>query len=195
MLVLTSGAVVLQILPTTIDLVLELLNQVLIAGLEQVLKPSLCPEEVFDRKLLLWLIVQDPFALDHFEERPVAGLDCQLTDRHDVTGIVSPASRTWSHDIQKCRTRSIDRGFCFGMDILEVAKEGCLTDICYIMCGDDRSQILSALQLTIGLGADRGSRCICESWRCGRTLDTGIHVGTIVVADIYQIVSTLHRTG
>ena len=55
--ILSSGAVVLQVFPATVNLFLELFDQMLISRLEQMLETSLCSQEIFDRKLFLWLIV------------------------------------------------------------------------------------------------------------------------------------------
>lgn len=84
-----------QILPTAVNLLLILNEKVLVFRLKQVLEPALRSQEVLDRKLLLRRVGEDPFALDNLEQRPVACLNCQLADVHDLLCRVSPSSRTW----------------------------------------------------------------------------------------------------
>ena len=94
-----SCAAVFQILPSAIDLLLELHQQLLISLAEQVLKSSLGTEKIFNRKLFLRLIIQGPDPVFYLEQRPVARLHRQPADFDDLRRIVSPASRTRSHDI------------------------------------------------------------------------------------------------
>lgn len=73
-----------QVFPAFIHFCLELLDQVLISRLEEMLEAALGTEEILDGKLLLRLVVEDPFSLDHLEEGPVASIDRQFADLGDV---------------------------------------------------------------------------------------------------------------
>ena len=70
-------AEILQILPAAVDFFLEEGQQVFIAGLKEVLEASLGTQEILDGKFVFGFVAQDPFAVIHFEEGPVAGLHCQ----------------------------------------------------------------------------------------------------------------------
>ena len=84
-----------QVFPSAVNLFLILYKQVLVFWLEQMLESSLWTKEVFDWKLLLWLIIQDPLAFHNLEQWPVTCLHCELADLHDIGCVITPATRTW----------------------------------------------------------------------------------------------------
>ena len=84
-----------QVFPSAVNLFLILYKQVLVFWLEQMLESSLWTKDVFNWKLLLWLIVQDPLAFHNLEQWPVACLHCELADLHDIGCVITPATRTW----------------------------------------------------------------------------------------------------
>ena len=88
-----------QFFPTAVCLSLECLDQMLIAWFEEMLKASLFSQKVFQWKLLFRLIIQDPFALDHFKQWPVACFHAQLADLDDIRSIVLPAAGAGRHDV------------------------------------------------------------------------------------------------
>ena len=89
---------------------LECFDQIFVAWFEEMFESSLFLQEFFYRKLLLRLVVQDPFALYDLKQRPVASLYTQLTDLHDIRCVISPSTRARCHDIQECCARRVD---CF----------------------------------------------------------------------------------
>ena len=88
-----------QFFPTAVCLSLKCLDQMLIAGFEEVLKASLFSQKVFQRQLLFRLIIQDPFAFDNLKQRPVASLHTELADLDDIRSIVLPAAGAGRHDV------------------------------------------------------------------------------------------------
>ena len=63
------------------------------------------------------------------------------------------------------------------------------------MSSDDRGEILANLSLTLFNLANLRGGCPC-ALRCSRrTLDTGVHVRAVIVADIHDILAALHRAG
>ena len=80
------------------------------------------------------------------------------------------------------------------MQILKVTKKCSLCYIWNIMRCNNGCQILPVLHLTIRLTSNRCRCCICIHRGCRRTLDTRIHVSTIIITYIYKIMITLHCT-
>ena len=69
------------------------------ARFEEVFETALRAQEVLDREFFLWLIVEDPFAVDDLKEWPEAGVHSQLADFEDVGHLIAPAARAWSQHI------------------------------------------------------------------------------------------------
>ena len=63
------------------------------------------------------------------------------------------------------------------------------------MCGNDRRQILATLRFSVRLHAARCGGRIGILRSSGASLNTGVHVGTVVIADIHEIMTALHGTG
>ena len=131
----------------------------------------------------------------YLKKWPVAGFYGKFTDVHDICCVVTPATWAWCHYIQKTCVFCVDGFFGFTMQIFKIRCHCCLCNISNVMVSNDACQVFAVLHFTYGLLANRRCRCICIHRCCRRTLDTGVHIGTIVIADINHVMSTLHRTG
>ena len=63
------------------------------------------------------------------------------------------------------------------------------------MGGDDLSQILAVLILTFRVCAHRGGGSVRVERGGGGTLDTGIHIRLVVIADVNHVVVSFHGAG
>ena len=63
------------------------------------------------------------------------------------------------------------------------------------MRGHDLGQVLFVLLFAHRNRAGRRGGCIGKARRGRRTLDTGVHIRLVVIAEVHHIVPALHRTG
>ena len=124
-----TAAADLQIFPFAVNFLLIQFDQMFIFLVEQVFETALRSQEIFDRQFVLGFIIQHPFAVDDFEQRPVACFYRCLTDIDDIRCIVSPASGAGSHDIQECCAFCINGFFCLQVQVSEILYECCLCNI------------------------------------------------------------------
>ena len=167
----------------------------LISGLEEVLETTLCTKEVLDGELLLGFVVEDPFAVYYLEERPVAGVDGQLADLCNVGCIVAPATGAGCHNVQEGCARCVDGFLGLLIQVLHHGREGGLCHIGYVVGCDDLGQILAALQFSVGSASYRSGRGVRKHGCSGGTLDTGVHIGAVVITYVDHVVSALHGAG
>ena len=159
------------------------------------LEAALELHELLDRQLFLRHIVQMPFAVDDLVQRPDAGLDCHFADLGEHLGRILPAARTRRHDIDERRTFGVDRAVRFFVEVLEVAEKSGLGNIRDVVRRHDLGQILLVLLLADRAGAGRRGGRARKARRRGRALNAGVHVRLVVVAEIYHVVTALHRAG
>ena len=183
-----------KLLPVPVDFLLGLLNHPLVAGLEHVGEAALGLQVFLHRQLVLGLVAQDVLALDHLVQRPHAGLHRQLRDLHQLLAGIAPASRAGGHDVQKRRAGGVDGLVGLLRDVLEVPNERGLGNIRNPVGHHDLRQVLLLLGLAGDHLAHRSRGGVSEVGRGAGALDTRVHVGLVVVADIDHIVSPLHRS-
>ena len=166
-----------------------------IAGLKEVLEASLGTQEILDGKFVFGFVAQDPFAVIHFEEGPVAGLHCQAADLHDFAGLIAPAAGAGRHHIEESRPFGIDCFRRLAVQIFEVLCERGLGRIRHMVLGDNGGQVLAVLDLAVRTFAGGRRRRVRKHRSRRRTLNAGVHVGTIIIAHIDHIVSAFHGAG
>jgi hypothetical protein len=179
----------------TVDFFLEEGQQVFIAGLKEVLEASLGTQEILDGKFVFGFVAQDPFAVIHFEEGPVAGLHCQAADLHDFAGLIAPAAGAGRHHIEESRPFGIDCFRRLAVQIFEVLCERGLGRIRHMVLGDNGGQVLAVLDLAVRTFACRCCRRVRKHGCRRRALNAGVHIGTIIITHIDHIMSTFHGTG
>ena len=61
-----------KLFPSLVNFLLELLDKMLVAFFEKMLKSSLMLKKFLNRKLVFRLVVKNPFAVYYLKKRPVA---------------------------------------------------------------------------------------------------------------------------
>ena len=130
-----------------------------------------------------------------FEEWPVAGLHCQTTDFHDLAGLVAPAAGAGGHHVEKGGALGINGFGSLSVQVFEVFCQGCLGCVRHVVLSDDGGEIFAVLDLSAGAFAGRCRRCVREHGSGRRALDSGIHVGAVVITYVDHVVSALHGAG
>ncbi|CAN4008624.1 TVP38/TMEM64 family membrane protein, partial [Dysosmobacter welbionis] len=138
---------------------------------------------------------EDVFALNHLVQRPHAGLHRHLGDLHQLLAGIPPAAGAGRHHVQERRAGGVDGLVGLLRDVLEVSDERGLGHIGDAVGHHDLRQVLLLLHLAGDHRALRRGGGVGKVGGGGGTLDAGVHVRLVVVADIHHVVAALHGAG
>ena len=173
---------------------LQLGDELFVARLEEMLEASLDLEELLQRQPLPLDLGHRPHAVDDLEQRPEAGLHSQAGNLDGFIAGDAPTARAGSEHVDEGGALRRKRLLCLGDEVFPVADRG-LGDVGDVMGGHDAREVLAALLLALLGAANLAGSGPCAMRCSAGALDTGIHVGAVVVADIDHVVTALHGTG
>lgn len=139
----------LKVLPVVVDISLDLFEDMLVAGLEEMLETTLWLEEFRDRdQILIANRSELPHAILDLEQWPELGVHSETADLCSVTRIDAPTAWARSEDVQECRTINSD-GLLSLVDEVTPVADRSLRNIRNTMRRDDRGEILANLRLAL----------------------------------------------
>jgi hypothetical protein len=127
-------------------------------------------------------------------QRPVARLNRQPGDLHQLFGRVVPPGLAGREDVEEGGARGRERPPQLLPQIAPVADAG-LGDVGCAVGRDDLGEILPWLELAALPRAHRGRRRARALRRGAAALDPRVHVPFVVVADVQEVIPALNRPG
>ena len=151
-------------------------------------------QPLLDGDVLLRLVIELPFAVFDLIKGPEAGLDGEVGDLDGSLRLAPPSPEARREDVHELGPLDFHCLLDLGHEVPPAVGRG-LGDIGDVMSRHDFGEVFAELRfprddLARGRGGRRGS-----PWGRAGTLNPGVHVGFVVVADVEHIVPSLHRPG
>lgn len=159
--------------------------------LEEVPEPLL-GFEIFHDGLPDYLLCLRDHAIHHLVVHPEAGLDGEFRDGHRLVALESPAGAAGCMDLHVGRPDRVDCLFHLLDQVVRV-RNGCGRHVRGAVRCEDPGHILfrALVPKRLRTGRARGRARVVRG--CAGPLDTGVHVGLVVVADVGDIVAAFER--